>query len=612
MILNLDFYKNEIKYNELSREEFLINNYIGNYKEDEYEKIIERDNSIESLYTLSDMRKNIINWYPFEKDCTILEIGANLGQITGELCKNASKVVSVEFSKLRGQAIAKRHNDKKNLEVIVGNLKDIKFEEKFDYITLIGILEYAPIIYQTENPYEDLLKFLSTLLKDNGKMLIATNNKFGMRNWAVIDSNDRNLEYDAIISKMDSKKSQYLSKKMIDKLIQKVNLGQAKYYYPLPDYEYANVIFTDKFLPNKNNIHRNMTFFKDSYIVNFHENNAYLQIIEEDENLFKFFANSYFIEVGKNFKENNVKYVSFWNNRKPEYKLKTIMEEDKVYKYPENELAKSHIEKIKNNIDVLNKASIKVLDQYDEEKIISNIITEAKPYDEYVLEEGNKNGIDGIIKAINNFKEKILDKLEITNNVNNVFDNYGIFYKKEEIKYLTFVKNCLWDLNFQNCFIKDNELFIYDQEWEDDKIPLEFIIYRGIEIFTQLRNIINTNELYEKLGLQKYKSLFDRLEEKIDGKIYDNSIRLANHRPIKNVRGFIVENSDLKTKNIFLSSELQKLEKVNNITEEEISKMRKQIENQQNTINEIENSKGWKLTLKIRKVVSCFKRKEEK
>ena len=522
MKLNLDFYKNEIKYNELSREEFLINNYIGNYKEDEYGKIIERDNSIESLYTLSNMRKNIINWYPFEKDCTILEIGANLGQITGELCKNASKVVSVEFSKLRGQAIAKRHNDKKNLEVIVGNLKDIKFEEKFDYITLIGILEYVPIIYQTENPYEDLLKFLSTLLKDNGKMLIATNNKFGMRNWAVIDSNDKDLEYDAIISKIDNTKSQYLSKKTIDKLIQKVNLGQAKYYYPLPDYKYTNVIFTDKFLPNENNIHRNMTFFKDSYIVNFHENNAYLQIFEEDENLFKFFANSYFIEVGKNLTENNIKYVSFWNNRKPEYKLKTIMEEDKVYKYPENKLAKSHIEKMKNNIDVLNKANIKVLDQYDEEKIISTIITEAKSYDEYVLEEGNKNGIDGIIKAINEFKEKILDKLEITNNVNNVFDNYDIFYKKEEIKDLTFVKNGLWDLNFQNCFIKDNELYVYDQEWEDDKVPLEFIIYRGIEIFTQLRNIINIDELYVKLGLKKYKALFDRLEEKIDSRIYNN------------------------------------------------------------------------------------------
>ena len=81
---------------------------------------------------------------------------------------------------------------------------------------------------------------------------------------------------------------------------------------------------------------------------------------------------------------------------------------------------------------------------------------------------------------------------------------------------------------------------------------------------------------------------------------------------MKNVRGFIVENSDLKTKNIFLSSELQKLERVNSITEEEINQMKNQIEAQQNTINEIENSKGWKLTLKIRKIVSCFKRKEEK
>ena len=165
-------------------------------------------------------------------------------------------------------------------------------------------------------------------------------------------------------------------------------------------------------------------------------------------------------------------------------------------------------------------------------------------------------------------------------------------------------------MNFQNCFIKDNELYVYDQEWEDDKVPLEFIIYRGIEIFTQLRSIINIDELYEKLGLQKYKALFDRLEEKIDSRIYNNSIRLASHRPMKNVRGFIVENSDLKTKNIFLSSELQKLERVNNITEEEINQMKNQIEAQQNTINEIENSKGWKLTLKIRKIVSCFKRKE--
>lgn len=78
MKLNLEFYKNDIKYNELAREEFIINNYICNYNEKEYEKIFERDNNIDTIYALSDMRRNIISWYPFQNNSTILEIGAGL------------------------------------------------------------------------------------------------------------------------------------------------------------------------------------------------------------------------------------------------------------------------------------------------------------------------------------------------------------------------------------------------------------------------------------------------------------------------------------------------------------------------------------------------------
>lgn len=390
MKLNLDFYKNDIRYNELNREEFIINNYICNYDEKDYESIFERDNNIDSLSALSDMRKNIISWYPFEENSTILEIGAGLGEITGELCKKASKVVSVEFSRDRGRAISRRHKDKENLEIIIGNLKDIKFNEKFDYITLIGVLEYAPIIYKTENPFSDLLKYVKTLLKENGKILIAVNNKFGMRNWAVIDSNDKNLEYDAIISEKENNQAQLLTKNKIEEIIKKEDLGEFKYYYPLPDYKYTNVIFTDEFLPNRNNLHRNMTFFKDSYIINFHENNAYTQIVKEDENLFKFFANSYFIEIGENMANNAIRYVSYWNNRKPEYRLKTIIKGDKVYKYPVNELSKNHIETIKKNIDVLNNSNIKTLDEYDEEKIISNFMYDGKSYDKLILEEYEK------------------------------------------------------------------------------------------------------------------------------------------------------------------------------------------------------------------------------
>ena len=78
MKLNLKFYKQDIEYNKLVREEDIIQNYIYKYDEKESEKIFEMDNSIETISALSEMRKNIINWYPFKENSAILEIGAGL------------------------------------------------------------------------------------------------------------------------------------------------------------------------------------------------------------------------------------------------------------------------------------------------------------------------------------------------------------------------------------------------------------------------------------------------------------------------------------------------------------------------------------------------------
>ena len=54
------------------------------------------------------------------------------------------------------------------------------------------------------------------------------------------------------------------------------------------------------------------------------------------------------VEISQHLVENQIKYVSFWNNRKPKYRLKTIMQGDKVYKYAINEFSRQHIQNIKN------------------------------------------------------------------------------------------------------------------------------------------------------------------------------------------------------------------------------------------------------------------------
>lgn len=43
------------------------------------------------FYLTTDIRANILNWYPFESGSSVLEIGTGCGTITELLCENAQK-----------------------------------------------------------------------------------------------------------------------------------------------------------------------------------------------------------------------------------------------------------------------------------------------------------------------------------------------------------------------------------------------------------------------------------------------------------------------------------------------------------------------------------------
>lgn len=120
-----------------------------------------------------------LNWYPIDKNSDVLEIGCGMGAITELLCKKAKNVTAVELSKNRATATYLRCRNYDNLEIIVGNLNDIQFSKKYDYITLIGVLEYQNNFTNSDNPFCDFLNTIRNLLKPDGKLLIAIENKYG-------------------------------------------------------------------------------------------------------------------------------------------------------------------------------------------------------------------------------------------------------------------------------------------------------------------------------------------------------------------------------------------------------------------------------------------------
>lgn len=295
MKINYDFYKGQDLYSDGNIENEIIE-YAKKYKD--MDKVFEKDIRWPVFYHLTPIRKNILNWYPFKEDSEVLEIGAGMGAITEVLCEKCENVTCVELSKNRAASIAVRNEDKENLEIIVGNLNDIDFKEKrFDYITLIGVFEYAALYTNTKSPYIDFLNNIKKLLKPDGKLLIAIENKFGMKYFLGAPEDHTNVKYDGITGYSNDSDVRTFGKQEIENILSETGFENRKFYYPLPDYKLPSLIFSDEYMPTTKTIENYKPYYYEGTEVEFDEIKAYKEIIKN--NMFSFFANSFFIEASQ-------------------------------------------------------------------------------------------------------------------------------------------------------------------------------------------------------------------------------------------------------------------------------------------------------------------------
>lgn len=567
----------KVKEREITSKDIKICDYIKNNRIEDYKNILEDDNDVETVLALSEIRENIVKWYPFKQNSSVLEIGANFGEITQMLCKKLSKVVALESLQEKRNAIIDRNKQENNLSVI-GKLEEA--EGEFDYITLIGIENI------TDDPQE-VLEYVKKYLKPDGIILLATDNKLGMQYFSKTNSEQENVTN--IIDK-----KLYSLKELIKK-IEHAGYRNYKVYYPMTDYKLTNVIYTDEKLLSKNNLSRNIIYNQEDTIRFYEQNNAYKELLEEDENLFKIFANSFFIEIfNEEYKENEIKLVAFSNMRKLQYRIQTVMEKDFVYKYSGSIDSKEHIENIKENIDILKKSNLNSIDTYDQERIISKY-TENLTLDKVLINLIKENKKEEALQIIKSWKQELVNKLEKSNEEKNVFDKYEIEYQKNSIQKLTWIKEGLWDLIFQNCFYIDNEFYFYDQEWREQNIPIEFIFYRAIKYSDRIKQYINEEKLYEIMEIKKeYIQLFDELDNKLQEKIRDKltwKMNTQGKTMLDVKREKLTNEHNINLLNIDIN------EKINTIgkKDEEIKDLREEL-------NSIYQSKSWKITQPLRNI----------
>ena len=140
-MLNLKYYRGNDLYSDGDVEDRILE-LLESGKQPE--EILAGNREWAVLYHLSETRYNLLEWYDFDPQGTLLEIGSGCGALTGLFCSKVKMVKAIELSKKRSQINARRNQAFSNLEIYVGNFQDISIGEKFDYVTLIGVLEYAP------------------------------------------------------------------------------------------------------------------------------------------------------------------------------------------------------------------------------------------------------------------------------------------------------------------------------------------------------------------------------------------------------------------------------------------------------------------------------------
>lgn len=257
------------------------------------DEILKDDDRWAVFYHLTPLRRNLLEWYPFEREASLLEIRSGCGGMTGVFLEKLRKVQCVELSKRRASIAACRYHACDNLNIKVGNLNDMDFSERFEYVTLIGVLEYAGRFTKGENPYLEFLKQCKNYLKEKGTLIIAIENRYGLKYWSGAMEDHTGKVFDSIEGYKGNPPVRTFGKAELEKMLYGIGFEKLEWYYPLPDYKIPEAVFSDVCLPASANVLPISPCYTGERISLFDESAAAQGLLENG--YFDIFANSFLV-----------------------------------------------------------------------------------------------------------------------------------------------------------------------------------------------------------------------------------------------------------------------------------------------------------------------------
>lgn len=198
-----------------------------------------------SEYHLSESRNNLLRAVDLKGIGNVLEIGAGCGALTPYLAKNCKNLVALEGSRRRAGIIAKRCGNFDNVRIFVDNFQEFDINEKFDLVTFVGVLEYAPAFVDRPDPVQWCVKRALEFLKPGGKLIIAIENKLGLKYFAGHPEDHLNKPFVGLMGLYEKKSPVTFGRLELKRLLQSCGLSEIEFFFPFPDYKLPRVVVSE-------------------------------------------------------------------------------------------------------------------------------------------------------------------------------------------------------------------------------------------------------------------------------------------------------------------------------------------------------------------------------
>ena len=109
-----------------------------------------------------------------------------------------------------------------------------QLEEKYDWIFMIGAFEAGRMLMDGTAPYRDLLMSAKELLAPGGSIVIASQNRLGLRYFAGCREEYSGKYFGGMEGYREDAQKRTFSRPELEKIIRSAGLEEMQFYYPYP------------------------------------------------------------------------------------------------------------------------------------------------------------------------------------------------------------------------------------------------------------------------------------------------------------------------------------------------------------------------------------------